>query len=948
MFKLLKPLTLTSLFLFIAFISFAQRGTVTGLLIDVETNEPIIGATVSSSSSDGGGFSNEDGQFTANFKVGFQTITIDYIGLIRKEIQNVKVEDGAVTDIGTIMMESKLKDAVKGGVVVRIKKSTTTESAVIAQMKNAVSLIDITGSQAMSRAGDGNAAAAAQRVTGVSVEGGKYIFIRGLGDRYTKTVLNNMELPGLDPDRNTIQMDIFPTNLIDNIMVVKSFTPNLSGDFTGGWIDVKTKDFQAKEIFEISGSMGFNPVMHLNSNYLNYNSSKLDFLAFGAKSRSLPFTVMQIPSSLWATDGSEAQRLAKSFNTTMATEQKTSLLNSSFTLSYGNQKDTNRTTWGYNIAFGYSNEYNYYDKAIYETYLKSSDRSENQLKLASVNNGSLGENEVLWSALANGSYKKGKKSVSTTLFHTQNGIKKSSFLDFENIDNPFGDAGAKLEKNVLYYNERMLTSLLLKYTYGNSDSTWKITTKLSPSRSSNNEPDMRVTALSPDENGYRFNIGAGSEVSRIYRSLQEYAVNAKVDFERTFTLKDKVKTKVLFGAANSIKSRGFGVVKYTFQSPTYANMNFTGDPNQIFEEYLFNDEANDGFYVTGGPVKANYFDAWMNVSGGYVMNEMPIMNERLNLIYGVRIEKADMYYTGSNTQNISYINQKVLNEVNVLPSLNICYKISPEVNLRMAGTKTIARPSFKEKSLAQIIDPISGRTFIGNLDLKQTEVINFDIRYEWYMNRGEIFSLGTFYKNFINPIEIVVYKPETPTNFTPRNATSAQMYGIEMELKKSLQPYSEFLKNYFIATNLSYIFSEVTMTTQEITGKTNELREGQIIGDTRVMQGQSPYIINGSINYDGKDNGISMNVSYNVQGPKLAIVGIGRVADVYTESFHSLNIKLSTSLGLKKKAKVSLAVTNLLADDNLQVYKSFQAQDQVFTQLQPQRTFKLGFSYSIK
>jgi len=377
-------------------------------------------------------------------------------------------------------------------------------------------------------------------------------------------------------------------------------------------------------------------------------------------------------------------------------------------------------------------------------------------------------------------------------------------------------------------------------------------------------------------------------------------------------------------------------------------LGFTGDPNQIFEEYLFNDEANDGFYVTGGPVKANYFDAWMNVSGGYVMNEMPIMNERLNLIYGVRIEKADMYYTGSNTQNISYINQKVLNEVNVLPSLNICYKISPEVNLRMAGTKTIARPSFKEKSLAQIIDPISGRTFIGNLDLKQTEVINFDIRYEWYMNRGEIFSLGTFYKNFINPIEIVVYKPETPTNFTPRNATSAQMYGIEMELKKSLQHYSEFLKNYFIATNLSYIFSEVTMTTQEITGKTNELREGQIIGDTRVMQGQSPYIINGSINYDGKDNGISMNVSYNVQGPKLAIVGIGRVADVYTESFHSLNIKLSTSLGLKKKAKLSLAVTNLLADDNLQVYKSFQAQDQVFTQLQPQRTFKLGFSYSIK
>ena len=138
------------------------------------------------------------------------------------------------------------------------------------------------------------------------------------------------------------------------------------------------------------------------------------------------------------------------------------------------------------------------------------------------------------------------------------------------------------------------------------------------------------------------------------------------------------------------------------------------------------------------------------------------------------------------------------------------------------------------------------------------------------------------------------------------------------------------------------------MTPKEIEGKTNELRVGQVLGTTREMQGQAPYIVNASVNYDGRENGLNMNVSYNVQGPKLAIVGIGRVADVYTESFHSLNAKVSYEVGKEKRAKWSVGVTNILADDKLQVYRSYQAQDQIFTQLLPSRRFKVGFSYKIK
>jgi hypothetical protein len=165
-------------------------------------------------------------------------------------------------------------------------------------------------------------------------------------------------------------------------------------------------------------------------------------------------------------------------------------------------------------------------------------------------------------------------------------------------------------------------------------------------------------------------------------------------------------------------------------------------------------------------------------------------------------------------------------------------------------------------------------------------------------------------------------------------------------LKKGLKALG--MEKLFVATNVSYIYSQVEMTIQEIEGKTNEARVGQDIGTTREMQGQAPYIINVGINYNNKEKGVNANMSYNVQGPKLAIVGIGRLADVYTESFHSLNLKASYSFLEEDKAQLSFSIDNILADDNLQVYRNFEAQDQVFTQLLPQRTFKVGFSYKIK
>lgn len=925
----------------------AQRGTVSGKLVDESTGEVLTSATITTATSPGGGYSDFEGKFAADLQVGTHIIDIKLMGYTTKTILAVVVTDGGTTDLGLIKLSNAAQEAVKGGVTIRVKKSTTSESALITAQRKSVKIMDGTSKQAMTKVGDGDAAAAASRVTGVSIDGGKYVFVRGLGDRYTKTVLNGMELPGLDPDRNTVQMDIFPTNLIDNIVVLKSFTPDLAGDFTGGWVDVQTSDFQAKEVFGVSASIGYTPGMNLTDDYLTHDGGIGELFAFGRSSRKVPFGEAKvIPFSQYTQSNGGAQKAqdnANAFSKNIAATNATNLMNTSFSINYGNQINKRKRTYGFNLAAGYSNNFKYFDKAIYQSFIKSADKSENEFILAEKNNGSVGENEVLWSALANGSYKRGRHSLSTTLFHTQNGVKKSSQLIYENVANPFGDAGAMLDKDVLYYNQRTLSSLMIEHKLKN-DSGWSFNTKVSPSISSNNEPDMRITSISFDENGdYRFNVGAGSEVTRLYRSLTELNLNAKVDAERILPLSRKRETKLKFGVANNVKSRDFGVFQYNFLPVGSFILN--GDPNQIMDEYLFDASTGEGFTLFGEPIKSNEYNATLNVAAAYAMNEYPV-SSRLTAVYGVRVEKADMFYTGENTNNESYTNEQVLNEFNVLPSVNLVFRAATDINVRLAGTRTVARPSFKEKSLAQILDPISGRTFIGNLDLKQTEVTNLDIRFEKFMKRGELISVSGFYKNFTNPIEIVVYKPETPSNFTPRNAVSANVFGAEFELKKSLDVIG--LNDFSVATNVSFITSKVEMTAQEIQGKTNELREGQTLGTTREMQGQAPYIINFGLNYQNKGEDLNANMSYNVQGPKLAIVGIGRLPDVYTESFHSLNFKASYSFLAEDKAQLSFSVDNLLGDDNLQVYRGFEAQDQVFTQLLPQRTFKVGFSYKIK
>jgi outer membrane receptor protein involved in Fe transport len=440
---------------------------------------------------------------------------------------------------------------------------------------------------------------------------------------------------------------------------------------------------------------------------------------------------------------------------------------------------------------------------------------------------------------------------------------------------------------------------------------------------------------------------------------------------------DSLESSISFGMLNTYKNRTFDVSEYVFRLYNVSNI-VPNDPDYFFlPENLWTPENNAGTYAIGQQEKANIYAANSNTSAAYIMNELPL-SKNFDVTYGVRAERNVNKYTGqSNSADYDptaprYVNQEVLNVLNILPSLNMVYKIRKDkdslheersTNFRGAYTQTVARPSFREISISQIYDPIQGRRYLGNIDLKQTLIHNADLRWEHFFGRTEIISASAFYKKFINPIEIVA-NVAAPNEFKPVNAGEADVYGAEFELRKAIGFKSKPHIQFTVGTNFTYIVSRIDMNKvqTEVGGVTyteKEIRQanarvGEVVGDYRPMYGQSPYIVNAYINYRNDSLRLMFNLTYNVQGKKLAVIGVGSLPDVYEQPFHSLNLKVSKKFGKVHEGEsdprwqASLRAQNLLNNARRRLYEAYGAESQIFDYLHQGMTFSGSISFTIQ
>jgi len=318
----------------------------------------------------------------------------------------------------------------------------------------------------------------------------------------------------------------------------------------------------------------------------------------------------------------------------------------------------------------------------------------------------------------------------------------------------------------------------------------------------------------------------------------------------------------------------------------------------------------------------------------------------LKSIIGLRFEKFDLYYTGTNNQgNIVLDNEKILDKADLFPSANFIYALNDESNLRLAYGRTTARPSFKEASITQIFDPISSTTFNGNIDLQPTYVNNLDLRWERFSEKAQMFAVSLFYKNFKDPIELS-YFLSASDQFIPVNTEKAQVYGAEFEIRRNFSFIGgDNWEDFSFNLNFSLIQSELEMSEAEYERRLLSARDGETISNKREMQGQSPYLINFGLNYANEDNGWQTSLYYNVQGKTLQVVGTGDVPDAFTMPFNSLDFILNKSFGKESSSNINLSVKNLLDSKRDVRYQSFGAEDQIFSSFTPGTGISLGYTY---
>ena len=928
------------------FMAVAQSGLLRGKIIDAEMGEELIGATMVVEGSGIGSSSDLDGNYTINnLEPGIYTFVSQYISYQTQKFENVEIKAGETTTINIVLKSESLG---LDEVVIVAKASKRSEAALLNVQKKSANVIEGLSAEQMSRSGDSDAASALKRVTGVNVVGGKYIFVRGLSDRYSKTTLNGSEIPGLDPNRNTVQMDIFPASLIENIVVYKSFSPDLPGDFTGGYINIETRDFPEQFCLDAAFSFGFNTQASLNQNFLSYQGSTGDALGFDNGFRSIPQSASaSIPD--YPTETQTLTSIATDFNKIMEPQKTTSFLNNKVSFSVGDNKNIGKQSQlGYIFGFSFKHENEFYENGEKGRY-QLNGQGDSQLNTQHKYTDTQGRTEALWGALLNVSFKiNPHHKLGINLFKNQSGMSGARYMLGKK---PSDDTdGLLIETRVLQWIERSLNTAQLRGEhYFENLSKLKFNWLMAVSYSYQDEPDMRFFTNSyypenNDKNKYQIEPSIYKVPARYYRFMEEM----NYDFKTNFALdlgSGKHAPTLKFGASYLYKNRSFSDkrIDYAFQMPANS---YNGSVNDfIADENIGNNIEADpasgylfGLYVRGNPdddLKNSYI-ANQSVSAGYAMLDTRF-GGKLRITGGLRLEHTIINSHSLDTR----LEPGYLNNIDLLPALNFTYSLNSRTNLRLNLSRSLARPTFRELAPYANEDFAGGETYVGNANLQRTLINNIDIKWEYFIRPNEIISLAAFYKGFTNPIELVDNPKAQNPELKWENADKATVYGLEADFRKKLD-FVHALRNMKLGINISYIYSSVNIDTAQTEGiRTSETEYVY----TRAMWGQSPYIVNIFAAYENNKLGFNANLIYNASGPKIVVNVKGATPDIYEQPLHSLNFIANKSIG--KNFTLNFKAKNILNSTFRQTY-TYNNKEYNYRSFKRGVLVELGIKYRIR
>jgi outer membrane receptor protein involved in Fe transport len=894
----------------------AANGTINGTVLDSQTGRPVPGVAIAINGQSGSNsLTDSDGRFAFSLSPGTYSLRFSAPNYASVDLVNIEVKPGAVTEASTVLSNLSIRTTVE--VVEKVGAVEATAEAMLNERKLSPVVSDGIGREELAAGTASDAAGSLQKVTGVSVVGGGFVYVRGLGERYSATQLNGAVVPTTEPEKRVVPLDLFPAGLIESIKIVKTYSPDLPAEFSGGLVQMQTIEFPAQKVFNISVKSGFNTATTFGR-FLTYPGGTGDFFGFGSGSRGLPaaiprdarlfpgrFTKTELQtfgqafSDIWQPTAVDSARPAVDWSATGGgTFGRIGLVGA---FSFSNKPQLQSEVQRY-LRQGAG------EPIVFTEYPDFNEYSENA-RLGAVFNAAIRltpNHKIIFRS---------------TFTHDA----EKTAREFSGYD---GGVDSYLSAERLRYVERSLFSTGVEGDHSfpglrNSLVHWQFTY----SDSSRDEPDLRevIRNLLPD--GRYVFAASGSSGIRFFSDLQDRIYEPQADYSVPF-FKGSVSGLFKTGVRMTFRRRDFEARRFQYAPQQLTTLDLFLPSDQLFAA---GNIRPSGFQINEFTRGTDSYSAEMNIYAGYAMVDLALSG-RLRIEGGIRFEDAEQVVTTVDNRVPNAVPVKAgLQNRDPVPAINAIYALTGRQNFRISYSRTVSRPDFRELSPFDFNNILGGFVTQGNPELKRATIDNYDARWEWFPGGNQLVAASFFAKTFNNPIEQTIV-PSNDLRETFVNAKAARNIGVELEFRRSLAMFTPRLREFGVGANFTFVDSNIEIQPEDATIITSQ---------SRPLLGQSRYIANAVLQWTRPKWHSDAKFFANYVSRRLSDVGTFQLPDIYQEGNAYLDFVYQYSLGERGQWAVRFEGENLGDNDYRWTQGNFVQRDYRLG-----RTFQVGLSYS--
>lgn len=851
--------------------STGANGRIVGTVIDEANAMTLPRVPVEVVGTDTVVFTDLDGRFSVSLPPGTYELQIAYSGYQERTIRGVQVSPDTATRVDIVLYLEGMGVAEEVTVTAG-EPATATQEAQLLERRRAGAVMDNIGSEQMAANNDSDAASAVERVTGLSVVDSSYVFVRGLGARYSNSTLNGTTLPTTEPDKRVVPLDLFPTGMVDSVQVIKSYLPDRPGEFSGGLVQIESLAFPDEQTLGFSVGQGGDSQTAFQDG-LTYDGGDRDWLGFDDGTRDLPFTAAQkaVKGGIFTDLGftqDELEDFGERFNNVWSPVAENNSQNQSYSLSYGNAWDS----VGLVASYSYKNDHHYQTEE--QNYFRVG--ANQQISVRNAYDFEVNTDTVKQGAVANLSLRPGlNNKIVLENFWTHSANDETRIFEGFNDDIATNIRNYRLR----WVEEDILSNKVSGTHFVPSAANSRVEWFVARSQADREEPDLREILY--EENNDVFVLADESRSGlRQFIDQTDEIWEGGVDYSFFFEGSDGLPIMVKFGPHVSFRERDFTSRQFRFRHRFTSNVDLALAPEQLFTA----ENIGVAFELNEETRPTDSYTGEHDILAGYAMVDVPV-NERVRIVGGVRVENSEQTVNsfdpfsfrlgGDEGGDIS----TTLDDTDLLPGVNLIFSVRPDMNLRFSGSQTVNRPQFRELAPFEFTDVVGGRAVVGNPDLQRALVRSFDVRWEMFPGPAEVLAASFFFKDFEDPIERVV-EPTAQLRTSYTNAESARNIGFELEAQKSLGG------NFEAGANYTYVDSSIELA--QAAGQVQTSLE-------RPLAGTSENLFNGFLEVRSPDHGISVRGLVNFFGDRIVDVGAQGLPDIIEEGREQVDLVVTWS-----------------------------------------------------